>query len=262
MRDVQIETESVAQAAGRSDAGAGRGCSRAAIALLRGIVSREDDEAVWQEMLQQRAQLADYFAVLGLRVEINEYDEYACLRQREGSSLPPLMARYQLGFGVSLLLVELRRLLEEHARLQADAGGTGRLRVTVQDMAERLAPFFPPPGNEQRFRQQVERYMSQAVSLGFLRRPRRGEADAYEVQPVLRSFVDAQWLGELDAHLAAYVEYARTGGAAVAPAAVEDDGLFAGETEAAGADSPAPAAADDASAAAEAREPEAEGRGD
>ena len=216
--------------------------SRAAIALLKGIVSREDDEAVWQELLQYRSQLSDYFAVLGLRIEIDKFAEYACLRQMTSAALPTLVPRYQLGFGVSLLLVELRRMLEENVGLTADGRGAERLRVTVADMVQRLALFLPPQTNEQRFQQQVERYMNQAVNLGFLRRPRRGKDQEYEVHPALRSFVDAQWLSEFDKKLAEYIEYAKQGqleGEA-------DEGMFAAEPEERGA---AEMAADRASGA-------------
>ncbi len=204
--------------------------SRAAIALLKGIVSREDDEAVWQELLKYRSQLSDYFAVLGLRVEIDKFAEYACLRQIESAALPTLVPRYQLGFGVSLLLVELRRMQEENVGLTADGRGAERLRVTLDDMVERLALFLPPQANEQRLMQQVERYMSQAVNMGFLRRPRYGKAQEYEVHPALRSFVDAQWLSNFDKKLAEYIAYARQG-------RIEsdaDEGMFAAEPEAQG----------------------------
>ena len=35
----------------------------------------------------------------------------------------------------------------------------------------------------------------------------KGQDDAYEVRPILRSFVDAQWLNEFNEKLAAYVAY-------------------------------------------------------
>jgi hypothetical protein len=41
------------------------------------------------------------------------------------------------------------------------------------------------------------------VELGFLRRL-RGQAEIFEVRRILKAFVDAQWLAELDQRLAEY----------------------------------------------------------
>ena len=53
--------------------------------------------------------------------------------------------------------------------------------------------------------------LEDAVDLGFLRRmkaesggPARGGRTTFEVRRILKAFVDAEWLGELDARLAAY----------------------------------------------------------
>ena len=53
--------------------------------------------------------------------------------------------------------------------------------------------------------------LEDAVDLGFLRRmkaesggPARGGQTTFEVRRILKAFVDAEWLGELDARLAAY----------------------------------------------------------
>jgi hypothetical protein len=45
--------------------------------------------------------------------------------------------------------------------------------------------------------------------MGFLRRL-RGKDDQFEVQRILKAFVDAKWLGELDRRLADYAEHLST----------------------------------------------------
>jgi hypothetical protein len=43
--------------------------------------------------------------------------------------------------------------------------------------------------------------------MGFLR-PLKGRDSTYEVHRILRSFIDAQWLGQMSEHLSAYAVHA------------------------------------------------------
>ena len=86
--------------------------------------------------------------------------------------------------------------------------GETRLVVTAGDILDMVRLFLPPTANEARLNDRVEQNISKIVSLGFLR-PLKGRDDTYEVRRILRSFVDAQWLGELNARLAAYAGHAR-----------------------------------------------------
>ncbi len=46
--------------------------SAAVVPLLKGVVYREDDPALWTVLLQQRARMMDYVAVLALELHIDE----------------------------------------------------------------------------------------------------------------------------------------------------------------------------------------------
>ena len=52
----------------------------------------------------------------------------------------------------------------------------------------------------------VDTYINKVVELGFLRRMRSvaGQSKAFEVRRILKAFVDAQWLADLDSRLAVY----------------------------------------------------------
>ena len=176
--------------------------SQAAIMLLKGIVSRGKDENLWQTILNQRNALADYFQRIGLSLLVDEVDEYAYLKQEASGTLPRIVPRYQLSFPVSMLLVQLRKALGE----QDTASGDTRPVLTTGDILRRMEPFLPVNSNEMKLRQSVEHMINQVVNLGFLQK-RKGQDDAYEVRPILRSFVDAQWLNEFNEKLAAYVAY-------------------------------------------------------
>lgn len=175
--------------------------SRAAIMLLKGIVSRGKDEVLWQTLIRDRSALEDYFRRIGLLLIIDEVDEYAYLKQEEAAALPRLVQRYPLSYPVSMLLVQLRKALGE----QDTVSGT-KLVISFEDIMRRMEPFLPVPGNEMKFRLSLEHTISQVIQLGFLQK-RKGSEDEYEVRPVLRSFVDAQWLSDFYEKLAEYEKY-------------------------------------------------------
>ena len=176
--------------------------SQAAIMLLKGIVSRGKDENLWQTILNQRNALADYFQRIGLSLLVDEVDEYAYLKQEASGTLPRIVPRYQLSFPVSMLLVQLRKALGE----QDTASGDNRLVLSFADIMRRMEPFLPVNTNEMKYRQNMEHIINQVVQLGFLQKIKGGE-DTYEVRPVLRRFVDAQWLSDFAAKLAEYEEH-------------------------------------------------------
>jgi hypothetical protein len=177
--------------------------SGALIALMGGIVDREDNPALWQRLLDLRQRVAEYVAAMGLELILDEAEGYGYLRQRRAApgepELPKLIARRQLGYSVSLLLVLLRRKLAE---FDADGGET-RLIVDGTQIAEMARMFLADSANEAKLMDRVETDVKKIVEMGFLRRL-RGSEDRFEVRRMLKSFVDAQWLGEFESRLSEY----------------------------------------------------------
>jgi hypothetical protein len=128
--------------------GTGANLSLPLIALMRGIVHRDDDAALWQSLVDRQGRIRDYVAVLGLEPIIDEAEGYAFLRQRppvEGDAeLPRLVARRQLGYAVSLLLALLRKRLAEFDA----SGGETRLILSREDIFDMVRLFLPASGNE------------------------------------------------------------------------------------------------------------------
>lgn len=180
--------------------------SAAAVALMRGVVDRESAERTWHDVLALQNQLRDHVAVLGLVLDIDESEGYAYLRSRPEDPdrpLPRLVPRHRLSFRVSLLLAVLRRTLAEF-----DAGATeGRFVLTRERLIEELRPFYPQTSNDAKLVDEVDRSIRKVTDLGFLR-PMPGTGHAFEVRRILKAFVDAQWLGELDDRLAEYAHAA------------------------------------------------------
>ena len=190
------------------------------IILLKGVIYQEADAGLWSALLSLQARVRDYVMVLGLELLLDEAEGYAFLRSRQESEddaapkLPRLVARRPLSFPVSLLLALLRKKLAEF-----DArGGDTRLVLSREEIVELIRVFLPESSNEAKLIDQIETHLNKIVDLGFLRRlkPSAGQSAMFEVRRILKAFVDAQWLADFDARLAAYQTqlHATSGGAA------------------------------------------------
>ena len=181
------------------------GLSAVLIPLLKGVTYRDDDAAHWSALLQLQGRVRDHVAVLGLELMLDEAEGYAFLRSRPdpedeaAPKLPRLVARRPLSFPVSLLLALLRKKLAEFDA----AGGDTRLILSREQVGELLRVFLPEGSNEARLIDQVDTHLNRIIELGFVRLL-RGQDHLFEVQRILKAFVDAQWLAEFDARLAAY----------------------------------------------------------
>lgn len=190
------------------------------IILLKGVIYQEADAGLWSALLNLQARVRDYVEVLGLELVFDEAEGYAFLRSRHKSEddaapkLPRLVARRPLSFPVSLLLALLRKKLAEFDA----SGGDTRLVLSRDEIVELIRVFLPESSNEAKLIDQIETHLNKIVVLGFLRRlkPSAGQAVMFEVRRILKAFVDAQWLADFDARLAAYqLQFgATTGGAA------------------------------------------------
>jgi hypothetical protein len=183
--------------------------SLALIALMKGVIERETEPAVWQSVLELQARIRDHVAVLGLELVADEAEGYAYLRQRpaqEGDAdLPRLVPRRQLGYQVSLLLALVRKKLVEFDA----ASGDTRLILSRDEIAEMMRLFLPNTANQVRLLERIDANINRVVEMGFLRKL-RGTADRFEVCRILKAFVDGQWLAELDGRLKMYRTHAES----------------------------------------------------
>lgn len=184
-----------------------------AVTLLKGPLFRDRKPDLWHALagpLQPRVR--DHVAILGLDLVIDEAEGYAFLRSvpeassdDTGSAPPRLMARRPLTFEVSLLLALLRKRLAE---FDGSDGHETRLIMTVDEIAEMIRLFLPDSTNETRILDQIGSHINKVADLGFLRRLDKraspGQPVRFEVQRIIKAFVDGQWLSELDQRLAAY----------------------------------------------------------
>lgn len=179
------------------------------IPLMKGVVYRENNPALWQSLLDLQARVRDYIAVLGLDLILDDAEGYAYLRQRptteSETEFPRLVPRRQLSYPVSLLLALLRKKLAE-----CDATGSEpRLILSRKEIVELVRFFLPDTANEARQLDRIAGDINKIVDMGFLRRL-RGQDDHFEVRRLLKAFIDAQWLQDFDARLADYRQHFST----------------------------------------------------
>jgi hypothetical protein len=179
------------------------------ISLMKGVVHAEVEPKQWQGLLDLQARVRDHVAPLGLELIVDEAEGYAYLRQRlavEGEpEFPRLVPRRPLGFQVSLLLALLRKKLAE-----SDAQGENtRIILSREQIVDLVRVFLPESANEVRLMDRLDAHVNKIAEMGFLRRL-RGKDDQFEVQRILKAFVDAKWLGEFDRRLADYAEHLTT----------------------------------------------------
>lgn len=179
------------------------------IGLLRGVVYRDQHEAIWQDLMALQSRVIDYLSVIGLVLETDESEGYAFLRQANAKGdkdveMPRLIQRRALSFPVSLLCVLLRKKLVE-----ADAGGSDvRVIMTREQIIELVRVFLQGQTNEARLVDRIDALINKVVDLGFLR-PLSGEGRLYEVRRIIKALVNADWLAHMEQLLKEYREYAK-----------------------------------------------------
>ena len=184
------------------------------ITLLKGVVYREGDLSLWEGLLHLQPRVRDFVAVLNLDLIVDEAEGYAFLRSKpeeddeSAARLPRLIARRPLSFPVSLLLALLRKKLAEFDASGADT----RLVLSRDQIVELIRVFLPDTSNEARLIDQIDTHINKIIELGFLRRLKSMSGStagpaSFEVRRILKAFVDAQWLADFDARLAAYGDH-------------------------------------------------------
>jgi hypothetical protein len=178
------------------------GLSDVLVALLRGVVYGDNAPQLWRDLLNLQSGARDHLHLLGLELVIDEAEGYAYLRQseasdEEGMSDSPrrLIPRRPLSYPVSLLLVLLRKRLAQH-----DAhGGDTKLVLTSEQIIEMMRVFLAAGGaNEAKLEDQIRRHIERATELGFLREIQEEGASLFEVRRILKAFVNADWLADLE----------------------------------------------------------------
>ncbi|MCC2624293.1 MAG: hypothetical protein K0R14_166 [Burkholderiales bacterium] len=183
--------------------------------LLKGIIYKEQNPKIWNSLLEQQNAVVEYFKMIGLALFLDEAEGYAFLRQMssedmailsdtgEMPELPQLIVRRQLNYATSLLCVLLRKKLLE----QDTTGGDIRVIISKEQIRNMMVLYLPNRNNETKTFEQIDACIKKLLDLGFLRKLKTNDS-TYDVQRIIKAFVDAAWLGDLNAKLEEYRGYA------------------------------------------------------
>ncbi len=182
----------------------------AAVFLLRGVLYR-DQESAWAALIRYRGRLEEYFAVLGLRLLIDEAEGYAYLRQYQSEEaveaglpddFPTLMSRRRLSYSLTLLLVLLRKRLLQFEM----AGNETRLVLSDRDMVDMMRIYEDSlQTNERRREDLILKYIKRLTDYGFLL-PLKAESNRYEVNRIIKAYLPIDELKTVADKLRAYAE--------------------------------------------------------
>ena len=164
-----------------------------------------EDGILWDELLRSRGECADWFSGIGLELVVDEEEGYAFLRQPDTDEIqgaPRLIARRQLSYDTTLLLVCLRQELATNDARDADQA---RVIRTKREIVELVAGFLGETNDEVRDVKKVDRAIEQVVDLGFLKRLGGTTADDYEIRRILKARIGPTELESIKKKLSDHV---------------------------------------------------------
>ena len=180
--------------------------SRTLVTLFRSIIYKETNRECWNVIEAKAHRIEDYVGKMGLTIIIDEMDGYAYLKQRnfgdDEESIPRLIPRQPLSYELSLLLMVLRKQLMENDKATGDV----RLVLTRQQIIDRMKPLLRETTNEVKLIDSIARNIDRAVNMGFLTRL-KGSDDSFEVMRIIRGFINAENLEELNKRISEYQRY-------------------------------------------------------
>lgn len=179
------------------------------IRLLKGAIYRQKQADLWTWLERDQYQIRQYFAEIGLSLILDEAEGYAFLRQidfeetqehstqehsvqeqpeqRAELTLPRLITKRALPFAQSLLLVLVRKRLAEHDSEESSP----RLIITRDEIHQWLQPYFPAENNELKQQREFNILINKVTELAFIR-PLKNYPDEFEVQRIIKAFINAE----------------------------------------------------------------------
>lgn len=184
--------------------------------LMNGVVYGNESPVVYNDLIYHLSVLQGRFHDIGLKVEVNEKEQYAYLRSLgaeefgDGPMPPRLLKQIQLPFMISFLIMQLQLKVNE-----LENQGEGRFIISFDEMYERMDPYFKPGGDEGVKRRQLSGQVTRLCELGVLRKisSRDKDADNYEIKRIIKTVCNAQKLELFKQKLESYLaEAARKSG--------------------------------------------------
>lgn len=186
--------------------------SNVLIALLKGIVYNHQEE-IWNTLIlpENERDVRNYFADIHLDVIIDKSEGYAYLKQQtdssnetedtEQESASKLIRKRQLTFHVSLLCILLRKYLIENDQ----NGESTKAILSREEIENQMKLYLKESSNEAINYKQIYNAIRKVENEEFLRRMKT-EQEQYEVNRIIKAFVNADQINDL---LERYKEYVK-----------------------------------------------------
>ena len=179
--------------------------SKAIVKLLKGVTER--NSSVWEDIINYQEQIQEYLAQIGLELIVKKDDGFAFVKQfedSEGKTLG-LITRRQIGFETSIVLLVLRQSLEDFDSNPTQL--TSEKFITDTEIKDELELFLQEGYNTMKFQQKLNKYISNAVELGFLKEVNKKDNETkYQIHRIIKEKITLDILQDFKTKLQEYVE--------------------------------------------------------
>jgi hypothetical protein len=172
------------------------------------VRSIERTSNVWEDVVNYQTEIQDYISQIGLELIVKKEEGFAFVKQfedSEGNTLG-LVARRQIGFETSIVLVVLRQSLEEFDSNPTQFQVFEKF-ITDLEIKEEVELFLPEKFNRVKFLKELDGYINNIVKLGYLSEVSKKENETkYQIQRIIKEKVTLDILQEFKLKLQENVE--------------------------------------------------------
>lgn len=179
---------------------------RCLVSLLRyGVILANTKQQLFDILVKEQQPIQDHLADMFLRVLIDEPAGVAVLLQQEMDEKEDsvsLITRRPLSLYDSLLLLILRKHFQER-----ETAGEQRIYIDIDRIESRLTPFLPLTNNSRSDRRKLNSSLKNMKGKRLLQSV-PGDDERFEITPVVRYVVNAEFLEQMLGEYQAMAEQA------------------------------------------------------
>lgn len=180
--------------------------SKAMVRLLKSTIDRNSN--LWDDVVNYQIEIQEFISQLGLELIVKKDEGFAFIKQfedSEGNTLG-LIARRQIGFETSIVLVVLRQSLEEFDSNPTQFQVVEKF-ITDSEIKEEVELFLPEKFNRVKLIKELDGYIKKIVDLGYLKEVSKKDNETkYQIHRIIKEKVTLDILQEFKSKLQEYVE--------------------------------------------------------
>jgi len=160
---------------------------RVAVSLLKGIIYKEDDIKLWENLIDNENEVRDYFAKIDLELMVDKDFAYL-LDKNEDYKLTRAM---RLSFFASFLMILLREELLKEKEI-----------ITRNEIYQKFEIYINKK-DEKKLRSNIDTAINTLIKLTFLKEI---EKDVFKIRNSVESFCNVKYLGNFNEKLDEYIK--------------------------------------------------------